>query len=113
MVGLNGDLITKILEKPVIGKAPSNHVLCGRYILLGDTRDLLNLYPEKKYGELQSIAILKHHIDNSGLFGIKLDEYDLYDSGDPLSWIKSQIDHALKRDDLKNEIKDWVRKLIN
>ena len=39
-----------------------------------------------------------------------MNEFELYDSGDPINWLKSQIDHALRRDDLKEEILDWIGK---
>ena len=113
VVKLEENLIKSIIEKPESNQAPSNYILCGRYILLSDTKELLKLYPKKEFGELQSIAILNHHINNLGLDAVKLDDYDLYDSGDPLSWIKSQIDHALKRDDMREEVKQFINKIID
>ena len=113
VVGLDGVKITKIVEKPKLENSPSNYILCGRYILLEDTKELLKLYSKEKYGELQSIAILNHYIENNILCGIKLDEFDLYDSGDPISWIKAQIDHSLKREDMKEEIYQWLQKLMS
>lgn len=111
VVGLDEKKITDIIEKPNNEEYQSNYVMCGRYLLLEDVRDLLILYTEKEFGELQSIAILNHYINNSGLNGVILDEYDWYDSGDPISWIKAQIDHALKRDDFKDEISQFFSKL--
>ncbi len=70
--------------------------------------DLLNQYELATYGELQSIVIQQHWMDNEGLVGVKLDGYQWYDSGAPLPWLKSQIDHALRRPDMNQELKDWL-----
>ena len=33
---------------------------------------------------------------------------EMYDSGDPVSWLKSQIDHALRREDVGEDISKWI-----
>ena len=58
----------------------------------------MEMYPSSDFGILQSIAVLNHFIDNGGLSSVKLDNFSMYDSGNPLSWLKSQIDHALQRE---------------
>jgi UTP--glucose-1-phosphate uridylyltransferase len=108
VVEMDGQLITSIVEKPDKADAPSNLVLCGRYIFTEDFSDLLNQYELATYGELQSIVIQQHWMDNEGLVGVKLDGYQWYDSGAPLPWLKSQIDHALRRPDMNQELKDWL-----
>jgi UTP-glucose-1-phosphate uridylyltransferase len=47
-------------------------------------------------------------MDNSGLVGVLLDGYQWYDSGSPLPWLKSQIDHALRRPDMNQQLRDWL-----
>ena len=113
IVKLNGNLIVEIIEKPKPELAPSRFVLCGRYLLPENTGDLLEIYTSSEYGELQSIALFNHFIQNDGLVGVNLDEYSLYDSGDPLNWLKSQIDHALRREDLTKDLRDWIDKRIS
>ena len=108
VVELDGQRIISIVEKPKITEAPSNLVLCGRYIFTADFSELLNQYDLENHGELQSIAIQQHWLDNLGLLGVTLDDYQWYDSGSPLPWLKSQIDHALRRPDLGQELRDWL-----
>lgn len=108
VVEMDGQRIISIVEKPDKADAPSNLVLCGRYIFTEDFSDLLNQYELATYGELQSIVIQQHWMDNAGLVGVKLDGYQWYDSGAPLPWLKSQIDHALRRPDMNQELKDWL-----
>ena len=112
IVRLKGNMIKDIVEKPKIEDAPSNFILCGRYLLPHNTEEILNLYPTSEYGELQSIALFNHLIKNGGFGSINLNEFALYDSGDPISWLKSQIDHALRRVDLNEDLKSWIEKRI-
>ena len=109
VVSLDGQLVKDIVEKPSRESAPSNLVLCGRYLFTADTADLLSKYSFEEYGELQSIAVQKHWMENEGLIGVELEGFQWYDSGAPLPWLKSQIDYALRREDMSDEIRDWMK----
>lgn len=113
VVEMDGQQIISIVEKPDIADAPSNLVLCGRYLFTEDFSDLLNQYGLATYGELQSIAIQQHWMDNLGFLGVKLDGYQWYDSGAPLPWLKSQIDHALRRPDMNQELREWLNQRLD
>ena len=112
VVAMEGNLVKKIVEKPDREDAPSNLVLCGRYVFTEDTKDLLSMYSFEEYGELQSIAVQKHWMDNNGLVGVELKGFEWYDSGAPLPWLKSQIDYALRREDLQDELRSWLNQRI-
>ena len=109
VVSMEGHLVKEIIEKPNREAAPSNLVLCGRYLFTEDTADLLSKYSFEEYGELQSIALQKHWMENEGLIGVELEGFQWYDSGAPLPWLKSQIDYALRREDMSDEIRDWLK----
>ena len=109
VVSMYGQLVKEIVEKPSRENAPSNLVLCGRYLFTADTADLLSKYSFEEYGELQSIAVQKHWMENEGLVGVELEGFQWYDSGAPLPWLKSQIDYALRREDMSDEIRDWLK----
>ena len=108
VVSMNGNLVKDIIEKPSRSTAPSNLVLCGRYLFTEDTADLLAKYSFEEYGELQSIAVQRHWMNNQGLIGVELEGYQWYDSGAPLAWLKSQIDYALRREDISEEMRNWL-----
>lgn len=112
VVSMDGDLVKEIIEKPSRESAPSNLVLCGRYIFTAETKSLLEKYSFEEYGELQSIAVQKHWMDNEGLVGIELKGFQWYDSGAPLPWLKSQIDYALRRDDMSDELRQWLKERL-
>ena len=46
-------------------------------------------------------------MENRGLNAVKFDNMSMYDSGDPVIWLKSQIDHALRRKDIGKELYEW------
>ena len=108
VVDLEADLVKSIVEKPAPSDAPSPYVLCGRYLLPENTAKLLETVPESEFGELQSIALFGHLINHGGFEAVKLEGYELYDSGDPVTWLKSQIDHALRREDMSEELLSWL-----
>lgn len=110
---INGK-ITEIIEKPSIENAPSDSVLCGRYLFTGDFKELLLKFPVKEFGELQSIEIQKYWMNSElGLDYVDLDDHDWYDSGQPEVWLKAQIDHALKRDDLGPNLRKWLNQRLS
>ena len=108
VVSMDGELVKDIIEKPVREDAPSNLVLCGRYVFTSDTSKLLSIYDYEQYGELQSIAIQQHWMQNEGLVGVELKGFQWYDSGAPLPWLKGQIDYALRRGDMSGELRSWL-----
>ena len=108
VVSMDGELVKDIIEKPVREDAPSNLVLCGRYVFTSDTSKLLSMYDYEQYGELQSIAIQQHWMQNEGLVGVELKGFQWYDSGAPLPWLKGQIDYALRRGDMSGELRSWL-----
>ncbi len=112
VVGLSEDRVIDIIEKPEELGAPSNYVLCGRYIFPSNTAEILEKYPISEFGEMQSIHLLNHLIMEGGLMSVKLDGMKMYDSGEPIGWLKSQIDHALIREDIGEDLADWIRSRI-
>ena len=112
VVGLSGEMVIEIVEKPLIGEAPSEYVLCGRYVMPRNTQEILEQYPISEFGEMQSIQLLNHLVENGGLQAVKLDRMEMYDSGDPMAWLKSQIDHGLNRSDIGGNLENWLRERL-
>ena len=113
VVEFAGNSIVGITEKPNLSDAPSKYVLCGRYLLPENTAEILEMFPTSEFGELQSIVLLNHLIENIGLSAVKLDDWNMYDSGDPLTWLKSQIDHGLRRSDISENLEKWILKRLS
>ncbi len=113
VVELDGELITNVVEKPQLDSAPSNLVLCGRYLFTADSKQLLNeTYTVEEYGELQSIELQKHWMNGVGFIAVELEGFSWYDSGNPYSWLQAQVDHALQRTDFSEQFSEWLKSRI-
>ena len=113
VVELDDDKITHIVEKPDINSAPSNKVLCGRYVFPSNAQELLSeTYPVEEYGELQTIALQKHWMDDCGLLAVDLSEYQWYDSGNPFAWLQAQIDYGLRNPDYSKQLREWLNQRL-
>ena len=114
IVSLDGDKVQSIVEKPKKEHAPSTLAFCGRYIFTEDFPILLDRFSVEEHGELQSIAILKHWMNEGNLRAHVLDStVSWYDSGMPLVWLTSQIDHALRRPEYGDELTKWLHQRMN
>ena len=109
VVEVVGGRVVDIIEKPNLTQINSRLILSGRYIFPKDTRGLIHRFPLEKYGELQSIEILKYLSRHDGLNAINLEGMEIYDSGDPLTWLKAQVDHALRRKDIGSDFSLWLK----
>ena len=114
IVSLNDGIIASIVEKPRADAAPSTYALCGRYIYGADTFELLDKYSVEEYGEMQSIELLRHWMENGKLRADILPEsVAWYDSGLPLEWLTSQIDHALRRPEYAHQLRRWLNERLD
>lgn len=114
IVSLDGDKVQSIAEKPSKEDAPSTLAFCGRYIFTEDFSTLLDHYPVEDHGELQSIAIMEHWMKEGKLRAHVLEStVSWYDSGMPLVWLTSQIDHALRRPEYGHELAAWLNQRLN
>ncbi|MEK9695241.1 MAG: sugar phosphate nucleotidyltransferase [Candidatus Poseidoniales archaeon] len=109
---VEGSRVVEIIEKPSQHDAPSNLALCGRYIFTQDAMKLLQRYSYEEFGELQTIEMQKHWMKEGRLHSHCFDQMAWYDSGLPLAWLKSQIDHGLRRVDYRDELLGWLRERI-
>jgi UTP--glucose-1-phosphate uridylyltransferase len=109
---VEGGKVIEIIEKPSQQDAPSNLALCGRYIFTQDAMELLQKYSYEEFGELQTIEMQKRWMEEGRLHGHLFDQMAWYDSGLPLAWLKSQIDHGLRRADYKDDLLEWLRERI-
>ena len=112
MVEMSDGYVVEIVEKPAPEDSPSNFALCGRYLFTPNFTEISQNYPITKYGELQSIYILRQMIREKGLKSVNMESMTLYDSGDPTKWLKSQIDHAIKRPDIGPNLKKYLLKKL-
>lgn len=109
IVSMTGNTITGIVEKPPLSEAPSRMAICGRYVFPDTTQALLEEYSFERCGDLQTIALQEHWMNEGTLHGVLLDEMQWYDSGSPLLWLQAQVDHALRRPEYSQAMRAWLQ----
>jgi UTP--glucose-1-phosphate uridylyltransferase len=104
--------VETLVEKPPVHEAPSRYAIMGRYVLTPDIFNILEDLPAGAGGEIQltdAIKILneKQPILAYNFKGIR------YDVGDKFGFIKATIDFALEREDLKDQVYQYLRKVTD
>jgi len=97
-----------VIEKPEPGTAPSNFIVVGRYVLPGTIFPILRELPAGHGGEIQLTDALAVLAEKEPLVGLVLDG-PRYDTGDRLGYLKANIELAVQRDDLRDELLGWMR----
>ena len=118
---VGGEMITpnlidmkNIIEKPGSREAaPSTLASVGGYVLDPVIIDYIQKQFEthnSESGELSSLqkAMQRMMEDGHHIYGLKVDG-TFYDTGNPLSYLKTVFDFALKREDIADELKDYLR----
>ena len=100
------DMVEKPKENP-----PSNIAVLGRYILPNEIFKILKETKIGVGGELQLTDAIKNSLNNRSCYACKFTG-ERYDIGDKFGYIKATIDYALKRDDLKNKVLEYLQQLL-
>jgi UTP--glucose-1-phosphate uridylyltransferase len=103
--------IDRLIEKPAPEQAPTNLAILGRYILTPKVFDLLEKQKPGVGNEIQLTDALESLLIYENIYAKILDGKS-YDIGEKIGYLKTMIDFALDRDDLKEEILDYLQKLI-
>jgi UTP--glucose-1-phosphate uridylyltransferase len=104
--------IEDMIEKPDMGQAPSNIAILGRYIITPAIFGHIERAGPGKGGEIQLTDALR------GLLGCEdVYAYDFigkrYDVGNKIGFLEANVEFALKRDDLKEEFSDYLKKVVS
>jgi len=104
--------IADIIEKPLIEEAPSNIAVFGRYILSPRIFECLEKTKPGRGNEIQLTDAVKILLELEEVYAYELDG-DWYDLGNRLGWIKASIELALQREDLKEDLLAYLKKLTH
>ena len=105
--------ITTMVEKPPRGSAPSNLHITGRYILQPQIFDILADQDQGAGGEIQlTDAMIKLMGDARQHFHAVRFTGQIYDCGSKLGFLTANVAYALEREDLGNELREVLRRLI-
>ena len=103
--------LTDMVEKPAPEKAPSQMAVLGRYVLTPEIFELLETQGKGAGGEIQLTDAIKRLLDRQAVYAYDF-EGKSYDVGDKFGFIKATIDFALDREDLHDQVNDYIHTLV-
>jgi len=102
--------VKNMVEKPRAEEAPSNLAIVGRYILTPAIFEALERTPLGAGGELQLTDAIRLLLQKEKVYGYRF-EGKRHDAGDKLGFLKATVEFALKRPELRDEFRAYLRKL--
>lgn len=100
--------VNKFLEKPKATETDSRLGVIGKYVLSPDIFDYLEKAPAWKDWEIRLADAFELMRQEKDIYGLEI-EWNRYDTWDKLGFLKASIDFALKRDDLGEDLKEFLK----
>ena len=105
-------LVEDLVEKPKPEEAPSNLAAVGRYIFTPSIFETLEKIKPGKGGEYQLTDAMKLLLEKEPIYAYKV-EGKVYDTGNPLDYLKTVIEFALKREDIGEELERFLLDILS
>jgi UTP--glucose-1-phosphate uridylyltransferase len=102
--------IRDFVEKPSPEKAPSNLAIASRYLLTPDIMEHIGRITPGKDGEIGLTDALRTMVKSRPVYGLKLDGRRC-DIGNKEGFVRTNIDFALKRDDMAEDLRQYIKRL--
>ncbi len=102
--------VRNMVEKPKAEDAPSNLAIIGRYILVPEIFHSIETVKPGAGGEIQLTDALKHLLRNRPIYGYRF-EGKRFDAGDKLGFLQATVEFALRRKDLGDSFRQYLRSL--
>ncbi|MCF6314082.1 MAG: UTP--glucose-1-phosphate uridylyltransferase GalU [Verrucomicrobiales bacterium] len=102
--------IHTLVEKPSLAEAPSRLAIASRYVFRPEIFEYLANTPRGKNNEVQLTDAMVSMLKDQPMYGLQLSE-KRYDIGNKLDFIKTNIEFALRRDDIGPELSDYIKEL--
>jgi UTP--glucose-1-phosphate uridylyltransferase len=99
-----------IVEKPAPGTAPSNLVQAGHFVFTPELFEVLDAMQTGKGGELWLTDAVDELAKRSTVFAQPI-KGQWMAAGDPLRHLKACIEVTLRRDDMRDDLIDYLRSL--
>jgi len=100
--------ILDMVEKPSRAEAPSNLAIIGRYILTPDIFPALEATKSDKSGEIQLTNGMRELLKSRPFYALEVDGVR-HDAGNKLGFLKATVYFALRRPDLADAFKQYLR----
>lgn len=105
-----GNKIKNIIEKPSIKNAPSNIAGLGRYIVKNDIFNEFETLNKGANEEYQFTDAMLSLMKKQDFYACKF-KGTYYDIGSQIGYIKANLSFALDRNDIKDELKEYLKSL--
>jgi len=103
--------LESIIEKPKVEEAPSQMVNIGRFILNQDVVNALKRTSLGKGNELWLVDAVTKYVDEGGTVNVKqIENGEWLTTGDPLNFLIANLKFAMDREDISDELKDFINK---
>ena len=99
---------TELIEKPPVGKSPSNLVFSGRYVLTPDIFEALRHTKPGVNNEIQLTDAIRMLMAHRKVYGWAFDG-KRHDVGNKLDFIKTNVLFGLKNKEIGEELREWLR----
>ena len=100
-----------LIEKPEPAQAPSNLGVVGRYILMPEIFNVLEVTPPGKNQEIQLTDTLRILLKQQSMYAYAFKGMR-YDTGTPVGWLKAVVAFALRNPDMEQELRKYLGQLL-
>ncbi|MCH3959929.1 MAG: UTP--glucose-1-phosphate uridylyltransferase GalU [Selenomonas sp.] len=102
--------VSDMVEKPTLKEAPSHMAVLGRYIIKPQIFDILAQTKPGKGNEIQLTDALKVLAREDAVYAYDFEGLR-YDLGDKLGFLKATVEFALRREDLGEPFKAYIKEI--
>ena len=106
--GKNVLRVTNMIEKPSVEEAPSRTAVLGRYIITPDVFEVLARTEPGKGGEIQLTDAIQTMASREAVYAYCF-KGKRYDVGDKLGFLKATVEYALRRPDLGEPFRKYLK----
>lgn len=104
--------IKDIVEKPDPGKAPSDLIIVGKYIITPSVfKELRKLKKKSRGREIRLADALKSMVKRRPVYGLQF-EGKRYDCGNKMGFLKATVDFALRHPSVKKEFRRYLKEVV-
>lgn len=104
--------VEDMVEKPRPQEAPSRMAIIGRYILQPEIFSFLEKVTPGRGGEIQLTDGISQLARQKRVYGYEF-EGEYYDIGNKLGFVRATVAFALKRPELEEPVKEYLRSVIH
>lgn len=104
--------VNRFVEKPNKGEAPSNLAIMGRYVLTPRIFEFLDKQKKGAGGEIQLTDAIQSLNEVQNVYAYDF-EGKRFDVGEKLGFVKTTIEFALMRDDLRIDVLQYLEELLS